>query len=89
MIIPNGIEILDRSMFNNCFSLETLTLPSSIKSLGNWFIQSNVLSTINFNGTIEQWEAISKGTDWNSSNSNYIIRCSDGTIAKDGTVTYN
>ena len=38
------------------------------------------LTSINYNGTKEQWNAISKGSDWNIYTGNYTIYCTDGTI---------
>ena len=39
--------------------------------------------------TLEQWNAIEKGVDWDLDTADYTIYCTDGQIAKDGTVTYN
>ena len=48
----------------------------------------NVPPGIYFDGTIEEWTAIGKGGQWNDYTGDYIIYCTDGEIAKDGTVTY-
>lgn len=57
--------------------------------------KSNITSVI-FNGTIEEWDAITKGSInfignyyewWNTSSGNYTVTCTNGTIEKDGTVT--
>ena len=40
------------------------------------------LTSINFGGTKAQWNAISKGSMWNSDTGNYTIYCTDGTISK-------
>jgi hypothetical protein len=47
------------------------------------------LTSITYNGTVSEWSAMSKGTDWDSSTPDYIVYCTDGTVAKDGTITYN
>ncbi len=56
------------------------------------------LSSVIFNGTVEEWNAITKGEVsqfsgyyewWNMYTGEYTIRCTNGTIAKDGTVTKN
>jgi len=40
------------------------------------------LTGIIFKGTTEQWNAISKGGNWNSSTGRYAIYCTDGTLSK-------
>jgi hypothetical protein len=53
------------------------------------FSECSDLVRITYNGSIAEWKAISKGTEWYPENVAYTIYCTDGTIAKDGTVTYN
>ena len=40
------------------------------------------LKNIIYTGTMEQWNAISKGTDWNYNTGSCVIYCTDGDIAK-------
>ena len=75
--------------FRNCTSLTSITIPASVTGIGfDAFRWCTSLASINFEGTIEQWNAIIKASDWNSVTGDYIIYCTDGTIAKDGTITY-
>ena len=83
---------LDRQAFSSCTTLKTITLPSSLTSIG-WhaFVGCSSLTSINFEGTVQQWNAIKKDNSangWDHLSDNYIIYCTDGQIAKDGTVTY-
>ena len=39
-------------------------------------------TAINFNGTLEQWEAINKNNGWDSGIGNYTVYCLDGKIKK-------
>jgi hypothetical protein len=43
------------------------------------------LTSITYNGMVSEWNAISKDEYWVT----YNVYCTDGTIDKDGTVTYN
>lgn len=52
------------------------------------FSYCDSLTSITFEGTVDQWNAIEKGTDLNVTTPDYTIYCTDGQIAKDGTVTY-
>ena len=47
-----------------------------------------MLNKIHFNGTVAQWQGIEFDSGWNGSTGKYTIYCTDGQIAKDGTVTY-
>ena len=62
--------------FDGCSSLTSVVIPDGVTS-------------IQFGGTVAEWNAISFGSNWDSNTSDYIITCTDGTIAKDGTITYN
>ena len=90
MVIPNGITSIGRGTFGGCNELRSVTIPSSVTSI-DYFSFSNCssLETIIFIGSIEQWQSINKITGWNGSSGSYTIYCTDGTISKDGTITYN
>ena len=54
-----------------------------VTKLGDYaFEDCSSLKSINYNGTKAQWNAISKGSNWNYSTGNYIIYCTDGNISK-------
>ena len=42
------------------------------------------LTSVNFNGTMAQWGAISKGIDWSWNTGNFTIICTDGTLDRNG-----
>ena len=49
--------------------------------LGNSvFYGCNSLTSINFNGTITEWNAIVKGELWDYNTGAYVIHCTDGDI---------
>ncbi len=88
--IPDGVTSIGRSAFSNCSSLTSITIPESVTSIGERaFRFCDSLTRIDFSGTVEQWQAITKGSWWNDGTpSTLTIYCMDGSIAKDGTVTY-
>ena len=52
--------------------------------------RSSTIETIYYDGTVMEWTQIEKKDNWNEdTKSTFIIICTDGTIAMDGTVTYN
>ncbi len=62
--------------------LTSITIPNSVKSIGeSAFYGCTGLTDITFDGTIEQWNAISKGYDWNENVQTTQVRCTDGTVS--------
>ena len=71
--IPNGITGIAASVFRQCLSLESITIPDSVTFIGNYAFKSCYnLANIYYKGTEEQWNAITKGTDWNDGIGNYV-----------------
>lgn len=68
--IPDGVKILgDGSLegtFGGCTSLTSIVIPDSVtKMRGGIFSGCTSLKTINYKGTEIQWNAITKGYNWN------------------------
>ena len=81
--IPEGITNIKQETFQYCSKLTSITIPESVASIGkDAFFYCKSLTSIIFNGTQGQWNAISKGTNWNNSTGSYTIYCTDGNIAK-------
>ncbi|MBQ8448356.1 MAG: leucine-rich repeat domain-containing protein, partial [Clostridia bacterium] len=88
--IPESVTSIGNSAFSHCKSLTSITIPKGVTSIGwSTFYNCSRLTSINYTGTIAEWNAIEKGSDWNTSTPNYTVTCTDGTISKSGTVTYN
>jgi hypothetical protein len=52
--------------FYECISLANIHIPSSVASIEvQAFNECTSLTSITFEGTKEQWNAISKGSGWN------------------------
>lgn len=81
----NGSSVVSvgKEAFKNCNAVINLTIPATVTSIGDKaFYGCSSLTTIIFNGTKAQWNAVSKGTDWNYGTGSYKVRCLDGDVNK-------
>ena len=79
--ITSGTSI-GNDAFWGCTGLTNITIPDGVTSIGEGaFAHCTSLTSIAFNGTITQWKAISKGTDWKYKvPSTCKVVCTDGEI---------
>jgi len=85
--IPEGVEEIGHRAFSNCPALSSVTIPASVKKIGEHAFDCRALTSKNFNGTAEQWEAVKNGIKWaaaekgkngNENISAIAAKCSDG-----------
>ena len=81
--IPNDVTEISSSAFEKCDKITSVIIPGSVTNFGNGIFRGCTgLTNITFNGTKAQWNAITKGSSWNSGTGNYTIHCTDGDIPK-------
>ena len=74
IIIPESVTSIGERAFYYCSNLTSITIPESVTSIGDGaFYGCSRLKTINYTGTEEQWNAISKGTNWFNGTSLNVI----------------
>lgn len=80
--IGNGVTSIAKELFYGCKELTRITISSSITSIDDRaFYYCTMLTVINFEGTIEQWKAITKGNNWKNDVPSFcVIKCTDGEI---------
>ena len=64
-----------------CSGLEKVAIGKNVASIGmQAFHGCTKLTDISFKGTVEQWNAIEKGSSWNSGVPAGKVICSDGEV---------
>ena len=81
--IPDSVTSIGEEAFSYCISLTSVTIGGSVTSIGSGAFDSCIgLKSIKFNGTKEQWNAISKGNGWKDDvPSTCKVICTDGEIS--------
>lgn len=81
--IPDSVTEIGEYAFTNCPSIEEITLPVSIQKIeDSAFYCCTILATIHYTGTVEQWNSISKGSNWHSAAYSLTVHCTDGDITE-------
>ncbi|MDE6704425.1 MAG: leucine-rich repeat domain-containing protein [Treponemataceae bacterium] len=72
--ISDGVTSIKQNAFWKCTSLESVKIPASVESIGDSaFYECTSLTTINYTGTEEQWNAITKDSYWDAYTGKYTI----------------
>lgn len=92
--VPEGVVNIYLKAFGLNSDLKEINLPSTIKKIDEQIFVTSTsyktnIATINYDGTIKMWQSIQKPNNWGDNSPDFTIYCTDGQIAKDGTVTYN
>ena len=82
--IPDNVTVINDMTFNGCTNLNSVTIGKGVTKI-NWnaFQYCTNLSKITFNGTKAQWNAITKGNNWNRQVPANSVSCSDGKVYLD------
>ena len=81
--LPKTLPIITEFQFSPCGStLETVDIPKSVVSIGDRAFQnSNNKLIINYEGTISEWNAISKHSNWKPTSYKFTVHCADGDLS--------
>ena len=80
--IPQGVINIGPSAFSNCLNLETVVIPLSVKDIGyNCFFNTPNMKRIVYQGRVEDFNRITKGSNWLTRSGVNIVEAVDGKIA--------
>ena len=78
-IIPDDVENIAMYAFRGLFNLTSITIPVSVIYIAdNAFRDCTGLTSISYTGTIEQYNAITKGESWHYNVPATVVHCTDG-----------
>ena len=81
-MITAGIEIINAHTFYMCSNLKSITIPKTVNTIhSNAFYDCPQLNTIIFEGTIEEWNNLTKYGNLLDKVPATHVQCSDGTIS--------
>lgn len=87
--IPDSVTRLCSDAFYDCTNLVSITIPVSVTRIDSLvFKNCTSLIVINYKGAVTQWRSINTEATWDDNTGSYTICCTDGTIAKNGSVSY-
>lgn len=87
--VPDNVTVINSYAFAYNEHLTELNIPKSVNSIySSVFESSPNLKTINYGGSVKEWQSIAKQPRWDENSTDFTVYCADGQMAKDGTVTY-
>jgi hypothetical protein len=79
--LPTSVTSIGPFAFNNT-DLTDIKIPTNVTTISDYaFGSCSFLETITFEGTMEQWNNISKGSSWNFGVPATEVVCSDGVVS--------
>lgn len=86
--VPQGVTVIVKGAFTFNQNLDTLNLPKSLKTINNLFLYETLIKTINYEGSVSDWNKIATMSTLDCGELFEGINCTDGQIAKDGKITF-
>ena len=81
VVISNSVTSIEQAAFASCNSLTNVVISNSVTNIAkSAFNGCKTLTNITFNGTVEEWNAITKGYNWDYLVPATKVVCSDGEV---------
>ena len=79
-VIVEGVSEIGAYAFQGCQLLQSVTIPTSVRELYFPFANCRNIHQVYYQGTIDQWNNLRKGTSFNQPQSDIQVICTDGTL---------
>ena len=87
--LPASVKSIGASAFRDCYDLTIVKSDGALESIGEYaFADCSNVTKFEYDGTAQSWANVAKASNWDESTGSYKVQCTDGEVAKDGTVTY-
>lgn len=81
VMLPSSLMNIEEQAFRNCTSLISVTIPSSVITLDKHvFAYCSSLKMLMYDGTIDDWNRVSKSTKWKDHSPVSYIQCKNGKV---------
>lgn len=67
-VVPDGVKSIAQAAFRRTNGIEQLYIPTTVTEIGNYFIADSSITTVLYQGTEQEWNAIIKTDMWNYGN---------------------
>ena len=82
LILPDGVTEIGEYALLGCTSLSRLVLPERLETVGKYALYGcNSLTELCFNGSSDDWRAVTFGNYWNRFVPAAQVRCNNEWIA--------
>ena len=79
VVIEDGVETIGDKAFYNCSKLVSVIIPTSVTTIGASAFKSCSNLAVTYQGTIEQWSAVS-GVSTSNFATGVVVTCTDGSV---------
>ena len=80
--IHESTKVIADCAFSDCSRMTEIVIPDSVTTIGDFaFYDCRSLTSITFEGTVEEWNAISKGFNWSYNVPATEVVCKDGVVS--------
>jgi hypothetical protein len=80
--LGKGLTAIPDDCFYWDLKLNVVKVPSTVTTIGSYSFLCETLREIHFDGTMEQWNAITKTSSWDAGTEGYVVICKDGKMCK-------